>query len=60
MNITKCDKCGRNLIAEELQTHQCKEQVLDCKIKGNILWFFNGLGWYPQRINSGLTRTNNN
>lgn len=51
MNLTKCVKCDRRLIAEELQDHQCKEEVLDSKIKGNILWLFNGVGWYPQRVN---------
>lgn len=50
MNVTRCDKCNRSLIVEELQTHQCKEQVLDYKIKGDVLWLFNGFGWYPQKL----------
>jgi hypothetical protein len=58
MNTTRCPKCNRSLIEEEFQSHECKEEVLDYKIKGHILWMFNGSGWYPQKlINSKTTRS---
>ena len=50
MNITKCDQCRRSLIEEEVLEHQCQEQVLDYKIKGDVVWLFNGFGWYPQKL----------
>ena len=57
MNITKCPKCERSLIEEELQNHHCKEQVLDYKIKGNTLWMFNGQDWFPMELaNRRVTR----
>jgi len=56
MNTTRCLKCDRALIEEEVQAHECKEEVLDYKIKGNTLWVFNGVGWFPvMPINRFLT-----
>ena len=50
MNVVRCPRCDRNLIIEEVQEHQCREEVLDYKIKGNVLWLFDGVGWYPQKL----------
>jgi hypothetical protein len=46
MNITKCPKCRYSLIEEEVGIHECKEP-LDCKIRDNIAYFFDGKKWYP-------------
>jgi hypothetical protein len=51
MNTTKCQKCGYSLIIEELPTHECKD-VIDYKIKGDILWLFDGEIWYPRKLRS--------
>ena len=52
MNISKCSKCDRALIEEETKNHECKEEVLDYKIKGNTLWMFNGVSWFPMLMRS--------
>jgi hypothetical protein len=48
-NFFKCDKCGRSLIAEELEIHECKK-VIDYRIEGNILWLSDGENWYPRKL----------
>ena len=51
MNISKCSKCHRDLIAEEIDTHECRK-VIDYKIEGKILWLFDGERWYPRKLRS--------
>ena len=48
-NISRCIKCGLQVISEEFQIHQCKK-VIDYKIEGNILWVFDGRRWIPRKI----------
>jgi hypothetical protein len=45
----KCNKCGYDLIEEELLDHTCK-QVVDYRIEKNILWLFDGSSWYPRKL----------
>lgn len=46
MNIIRCPKCKYNLISEESKIHECK-QILDYKIEGNLVSFFDGERWCP-------------
>ncbi len=48
-NILRCKKCGNSLIAEELESHDCKK-VVDYKIEGNMLWLSDGERWYPRKL----------
>lgn len=48
-NIFRCRVCGRRAIAEELDLHECRS-MKDYKIKGNILWGFDGHDWYPLKL----------
>ncbi len=60
MNLSKCVKCGRSLIFEELESHECKK-VTDYRIEGKILWLFDGEIWYPRKlINRKFTGQQNN
>jgi len=48
-NLIRCIKCGRHLIVEELESHQCKH-VIDYRIRDNILWLSDGERWYPRKL----------
>ena len=48
-NITTCEKCRSWLIFEELENHVCG-QVIDYKIRGDILLVFDGFLWYPLNL----------
>ncbi len=48
-NIFRCKVCGRRAIAEELDLHECRS-VKDYKIVGNTLRVFDGLVWYPLKL----------
>lgn len=48
-NLTKCQKCGLNLIFEESKDHTCRD-VLNYEIKGGILWLYDGEMWYPRKL----------
>ncbi len=49
MNITKCTKCHRDLIVEEIELHECRK-VVNYRIDGSILWLFDGKIWYPRKL----------
>ncbi len=51
MNFPKCPKCGRTLIEEEVDVHECRK-VLDYRIEGKILWLFDGEIWYLRKLRS--------
>jgi hypothetical protein len=42
-NLFRCHSCGGyNIIAEEVDSHQCKRRVVDYRIVDNILWLSDG------------------
>lgn len=45
-NIFRCRVCGRHVIAEELDLHECRS-LKDWKIEGQNLLGFDGKLWYP-------------
>jgi len=45
-NIFRCNACGRMVIAEELETHQCKT-ITESRIEPNLIWVTDGERWYP-------------
>lgn len=47
MNLTTCEKCKRDLISEEVDSHQCKP-LLEYRFEGNLVWVSDGEKWYPQ------------
>lgn len=49
-DIPRCPYCGLRMIAEEVSTHQCKPTITDYKIKGDVLWLYDGTNWYPRKL----------
>lgn len=45
-NLFQCKHCHFHIIAEELETHECKG-IRDCKIDDNNIWASDGERWYP-------------
>ena len=48
-NIMICPRCKLRVIAEEMNVHKCRRET-DRKIRGNVLWVFDGTCWYPFRF----------
>lgn len=51
-NLFQCKHCHFHVIAEELETHECKK-LKEYKFDENnthILWVFDGKKWYPLRL----------
>jgi hypothetical protein len=48
-NITKCIRCGLQIIEEESNLHQCRK-LIDYKVEGTILWGFDGERWIPRKL----------
>ena len=59
-NLYTCNHCNRQVIHEELETHQCKP-LKKYKIEGNTLLISDGQTWYPLKLkaktaNFGINR----
>jgi hypothetical protein len=59
MNIMICEKCGRDIIQEELDFHECRP-LKEHKIIDNILWVSDGEKWYPLKLQPKLYSEKNN
>jgi hypothetical protein len=64
MNVVKCPKCGRNLIAEEIANHKCPptqiESVITLHYSSFIPLKVNGKGvpYSSQKTGNGYTTSN--
>jgi hypothetical protein len=60
-NSFRCKICGYSLIAEELETHICKD-VVDYRIDydSNIVWLSDGETWYPRKLLSSSSSPTRN
>ena len=47
--LSNCARCGRSLIAEELDSHSCRE-IERGKIEDGLFWVFDGETWYPYKL----------
>jgi len=50
-NLFQCLHCGFFVIAEEVDTHECKK-IKEYKIVDGILWATDGQRWYPIKLSS--------
>ena len=48
-NIFRCFVCGRHVIAEEKDLHECRP-LKEYKVEGETLRVFDGHEWYPLKL----------
>jgi hypothetical protein len=50
-NLFQCNHCKFFIIAEELETHECKK-IKETKFESDIIWINDGEKWYPLKLTS--------